>query len=553
MKRGATRSGTASSLQRSATFEERLLELSTKLENHQWKENIKEEDRVYVQKWMRHEPRLRRFLISCNTVDDAFESLKKVAADRTKHDLWGLHYKELSETVKNGLKTGAFYSQGVSKEGYPIIWQTNRRLDCRLAEKERIRAVVLVLDSLEAKMDDGQFDKRRWIIVMDQAGSPAYGSPSLSFSKTLVGMTTKFYPELMYKVYIIDAGTIPHLIFSFMKPFLGEGAQQNIKFVKRPRKSSISRASSSSSISGGKASALENMVELIGAEAVPDDIGGCSGFEWNGEQHWESIVLLKEPLVPDEADPLNVLEPAGKKGRRWSRGLVRSAAAMKSTAAASATTLKNTAKPVLKRIPSKSREKLSAASSAASTPQTEHGASHLQGPPQLTKEKSQDSLAHSSSSDGRTQNAGVPPTKLGPGQHVRERGSGTCCTRNDEREGGSRYSSKQKNLLTSNNTPPDSQEKPRVEDDVFSLYSFQTVQSNDYSAPFASPSAPNAVPSSTVAMRTDRCVSPLQGFLDSQDVAFQLRINRSIEILFRGSNLKTTPQLYRWQYLRTSV
>mmetsp|Transcript_23175 Transcript_23175/g.58541 ORF Transcript_23175/g.58541 Transcript_23175/m.58541 type:complete len:531 (+) Transcript_23175:300-1892(+) len=320
--------------------DEMVARLQSKLEAHVWPD-VQENDKVYVQQWIRHQPRLKRFLQSCSGVDDAFEQMKLVAKSRCAYDLWGLCHKPPSEAVRNGLKTGAFIYRGVTPDGFPILWQSNRKLDCRLPERERMKAVVLVIDSLEARVDRGDFgDKRRWVILGDQSGTPQYGSPSLSFAKTLIHMTTKFYPELMLKVYVIDAGTVPHLLFAFIKPFLGEKAQKNINFVKRvksnkSRASTGSGSSSTSASSGGlvtrestakPGSALDQMVGIVGIDNLPVELGGFSEWEWN-EDMWEESIVMLPPLSPVEGEnALNVVEDGGgggekkKGGRRWSRG-----------------------------------------------------------------------------------------------------------------------------------------------------------------------------------------------------------------------------------------
>ena len=73
------------------------------------------------------------------------------------------------------LAAGAFFCRRCTHDGYPAIIQRTRRIDCRLTDLARLQAAAITLDSVEEKMESGEYKQRRWILVLDQSGGVFLG------------------------------------------------------------------------------------------------------------------------------------------------------------------------------------------------------------------------------------------------------------------------------------------------------------------------------------------------------------------------------------------
>lgn len=276
--------------QEEQTLEEKVEELQTKLEAHQWA-HCSTEDEPFLQEWVFSQKRLRRFIIGYEKVEKAYDQLSWAAEKRGKHDLWGLLVKPIGVELREALRGGAFYARGVSAEGYPVVWQRSRNIDCGCSEPSRIKAAVMALDSLEEGMDNAKFLHEKWVLVLDQSSSAKNGSPSMTFGKHILTMTLNFYPERMYKCYILDAGWLPNMLYSAIKPLLGEKTNAKISFLNRKKNKS-------------PAETCEKLIDIVGPASTDAEYGGTDAFSWDPDRDW-AIGLLTKTSDECEADPLD--------------------------------------------------------------------------------------------------------------------------------------------------------------------------------------------------------------------------------------------------------
>ncbi|CAD7938900.1 unnamed protein product [Amoebophrya sp. A25] len=297
-------------------IEAKIQEVQAKLDAHTWKD-LAEKDRAYLENYFASKCRMRRFVLSCDgSVDKTFDALKAVVKNRCAHDLWGLCHRPISENVEKALKSGAFYFHGLTHEGYPLMLHKVRNFDGRVAEKERLKAVFHALDSMEQQIDmrelsDGTRVRDRWIMLLDQSGTPKYGGPSMAFAKLLLSLIISFYPEIMYRVIIVDAGTFPNMVYAFVRPFLKEDTKKKVDFVNRGKK-----------LSATKKLALENLLNTIGPDHLPSEYGGKNPMEYDPDNWKFGLLELPALVEPEQGEQATCLSPdqgANFPKRRWSK------------------------------------------------------------------------------------------------------------------------------------------------------------------------------------------------------------------------------------------
>ena len=100
-------------------------------------------------------------------------------------------------------------------------------------------------------------------------GSAPHGSPSFSFGKAVLTLTLNLYPERMIKCFIIDAGVIPNMLYTFVRPFLGEKTNKRIFFLVRKKKAIANKGGSGRVFFGNKSCGCWYSLVFWGRSSFP--------------------------------------------------------------------------------------------------------------------------------------------------------------------------------------------------------------------------------------------------------------------------------------------
>lgn len=254
-----------------------------------------------VRDWATDRGRLRRFLQGHGgNADRALATLRWCLEQRRQLQLWHIDLEE----VRPELELGKVLCRSIDRDLHPVVVYRNCRADHTLDLTMRLRALVLVLDHLEACLDRGDFDGcTTWVVILDLGGKPAKGSMTFDYLSRLIKLFMKSYPARLHRCFVVDATMLMNTFWRAACKILEADTIRKVSFVRR-------------SWDDHGRCCVPELIDQVGVEQLEDEYGGRDHFEWDPSRHWRVLDLVPNPrreLPLIEAARLAALE-AGTAG-----------------------------------------------------------------------------------------------------------------------------------------------------------------------------------------------------------------------------------------------
>jgi hypothetical protein len=238
---------------------------------------------VEAKNWALNTWRIRRFIDgNKGDVDKAADQLAWCVAYRSQLRVWHIQASD----VREELCLGSFYCRATDLEGHPVIVYRCCRSDHTLCPDLRMRALILCLDHLEARLDQGDFaDDSKWVLILDMIGKPHKGSASADYFIRVTRTFVKCYPERLFCLFILDASYVFRTIWDMAckTKLIQVETAQKVCFCSRH-------------VMHGQQMVPE-LVGMIGEDGLEEEYGGYDDFIWNAELHWNVLDLAPASLL----------------------------------------------------------------------------------------------------------------------------------------------------------------------------------------------------------------------------------------------------------------
>ncbi|RNF07996.1 Sec14 cytosolic factor [Trypanosoma conorhini] len=179
---------------------------------------------------------LYRFLIGRNWVVEAAEaSLRTYASLRKKKKLNGI----IAEKFSKGVESTASLLYGFDKDGLPIMWNTpDFRLLVKLLKSglksDLLRVQMQVMEKARFLAKERHVDRCTLVLDLRHTSISSVNSHTLAFAREFSKIMQEYYPEIMRRMLVFNAGWAVTGAWKVVKPLLDQRVQEKVHFFSGP-------------------------------------------------------------------------------------------------------------------------------------------------------------------------------------------------------------------------------------------------------------------------------------------------------------------------------